>query len=217
MPYFKNSEINLLLIHIPKTGGTSLEKYFSKKYNIDLNEKSLYGKLPFCMKNKICIMSHLQHLLYRTIMKYKNEFKINLKDLKIIASVRNPYHRLVSDLFYYKLINEKTNKKEVYKVILKYLYFPKFDNHNIPQYLFLLNEHGEINEDITIFKTETLKNDMINYGFEDFNLNENKNKNTKINYMDYLNDDSIFLINNHFHKDFQYFDYDMLPVNKNIS
>ena len=42
MPYFKNDNVNILFIHIPKTGGTSLDNYFSKKYNIDLNDKSLY-------------------------------------------------------------------------------------------------------------------------------------------------------------------------------
>jgi hypothetical protein len=40
MPYFKNENINLLFIHIPKTGGTSVEQYFSKKYNVELNYKS---------------------------------------------------------------------------------------------------------------------------------------------------------------------------------
>ena len=40
MPYFKNNRINLLFIHIPKTGGSSLEKYFNVKYNIPLNYKS---------------------------------------------------------------------------------------------------------------------------------------------------------------------------------
>ena len=43
MPYFYNKDINILLIHIPKTGGTSLEFYFQEKYLITLNEKSLYG------------------------------------------------------------------------------------------------------------------------------------------------------------------------------
>lgn len=44
MPYFhntvKNEKVNLLLIHIPKTGGTSSEQYFSKKYNVPLNKPS---------------------------------------------------------------------------------------------------------------------------------------------------------------------------------
>lgn len=41
MPLFKN----ILVIHIPKTGGSSLEKYLSKKFDIDLDsdpEKYLY-------------------------------------------------------------------------------------------------------------------------------------------------------------------------------
>ena len=42
MPYFKNDNINILFIHIPKTGGSSLENYFSSKFGIELNKKSLH-------------------------------------------------------------------------------------------------------------------------------------------------------------------------------
>ena len=35
MPYFHNNYVNLLFIHIPKTGGSSLEIYFSKKFTAD--------------------------------------------------------------------------------------------------------------------------------------------------------------------------------------
>ena len=38
MPYFHNKDVNLLFIHIPKTGGSSLETYFSKKFNMHLND-----------------------------------------------------------------------------------------------------------------------------------------------------------------------------------
>ena len=217
MPYFKNNKINLLFIHIPKTGGSSLEIYFSKKYNITLDSNSLHGEFSLNLKNKIDVIATPQHILFKTMMKYKNEFNIDTNNLKIITIVRNPYYRLVSDLFHFKLININSNKKYVYDVILQYLGRYVYDNHSIPQYLFLFDENNEIRKDITIFHTETLKNDMIDYGFKDFNLNENKNKNKNknknIDYMNYLNDNSIALINKHYYNDFKYFNYEMLPCN----
>jgi hypothetical protein len=60
MPYFKNKNINILFVHIPKTGGSSIEQYFSKKYNILLNNSSLFGY------NKLNITESLQHIQYKT-------------------------------------------------------------------------------------------------------------------------------------------------------
>ena len=40
MPFYKKQKI--LFIHIPKTGGTSVEKYFSRKFNTALDTSSLY-------------------------------------------------------------------------------------------------------------------------------------------------------------------------------
>ena len=39
MPYFKNDNVNILFIHIPKTGGSSVETYLSNHFNILLNNK----------------------------------------------------------------------------------------------------------------------------------------------------------------------------------
>ena len=41
MPYYNDDSINLnlLFLHIPKTGGSSVEQYFSNKFNIPLNKK----------------------------------------------------------------------------------------------------------------------------------------------------------------------------------
>ena len=40
MPFYKKQKI--LFIHIPKTGGTSVDKYFARKFNTNLDENSLY-------------------------------------------------------------------------------------------------------------------------------------------------------------------------------
>ena len=202
MPYFKNNNLNLLFIHIPKTGGTSLEKYLSQKHNIPLDTKSLYSTPENGYKSV-----SLQHQTYHSLLKKKTNFDIDFNNIKIISIVRNPYERIVSDLFFYKLINYKTTQIEVFIILQKYINSNEYDNHNIPQYLFLIDNHNKINKDITIFKTETLNDDLIKYGFTDFNIHKNVNINGDINYFDFLNEKSIKLINKFYKKDFNLFDY----------
>jgi hypothetical protein len=202
MPYFKNNKLNLLFIHIPKTGGTSLEKYLSKKHNIPLNIKSLYSNHENGYKSV-----SLQHQTYHSLLKKKTKFGIDFNNIQMISIVRNPYERIVSDLFFYKLINYKTTQIEVFIILQKYINSNEYDNHNIPQYSFLIDDNNKINKDITIFKTETLTDDLIKYGFTDFNIHKNVNINGNINYFDFLNEQSIKLINNFYKKDFKLFDY----------
>ena len=204
MPYFKNNDLNLLFVHIPKTGGTSLERYLSEKYNIPLDSKSLYTTFKNGYKN-----ASLQHQTYHNLLKKKKDFGIDFssKNFKMISIVRNPYERVVSDLFFYKLITSNTPPQEVFEILKKYIVSDNYDNHNIPQYLFLINNRKKINNDIVIFKTETLTEDLIKYGFTDFNIHKNVNKNENINYYNFLNNDSIKLINNFYKKDFKLFNY----------
>jgi hypothetical protein len=209
MPYFFNNNINLLLIHIPKTGGTSLEKYFSMKYNIPLNNKSIFGFLDEEIKknNNIDIPISLTHYTYTNIMLHKNFFNINDNNIEIIAIVRNPYDRIISDLFYNKLINISSTKDEVFNAIHFFLLSNvNFDNHNIPQYTFLINDNFELIPNIKILHTETLKEDMLKLNFKDFDFKENSN-NITIDYKFYLNNDSIKLINEFYDNDFRLFNY----------
>ena len=56
-------------------------------------------------------------------------------------------------------------------------------------------------------------------GYEDFDIKVGfcGRQNVK-KYLDYLNTDSIKLINSHYAKDFEYFDYDMIStISTNIS
>lgn len=206
MPYFNNKDINLLFIHIPKTGGTSLETYFKLKYNIPLNNNSLWD---FSTDENIKIDSSLQHITYKQMVQNNNILNIDFNNIKIISIVRNPYERIVSDLFYNKLITPRTTQKDVFNIITKYLVSDKYDNHNIPQYKFVTDDNEGIIQNIHILRTESLTNDMINLGYNDFNIFDNVNKN-KVNYYKYLNIDSILIINQFYHLDFILFNYNKI-------
>jgi hypothetical protein len=208
MPYFYNDNINLLFIHIPKTGGSNFENYISYKYNIPLNEKSLSTK-------RLNNISY-QHLLYIDIIKNNNihlDFNINFHNLIIITFVRNPYSKIISELFFYGLIDSSSTPEEVF-IAMKNIFLVNnntFDNHNLPQYMFIIDENNNVNDDLIIIKTETLTDELKNIGFDDFVYfvnNENINK----DYSKYYNSDSIKLVNQYYEKDFMYFGYEMYKL-----
>jgi len=215
MPYFRNNNIHLLLIHIPKTGGSSLEEYFSKKYNIPLNRKSL----AFCHDKTISSVS-MQHYPFSLISTRKQKLGVTNDDsLTILSSVRNPYTRIISDLLYFNWIMEHTDKNTVELKIKEY--FKRYntnneatDNHIKPQYLFLM-EGDSINSKIQIMKQESLTSDMHALGFTDFNIFKNVHG-RDINYYNYLNFTSILLINNFYAKDFELFDYKMIQTQEEL-
>jgi len=210
----------VLFIHIPKTGGSSLESYFSLNFNISLNNKSLFNCIQDeqLLNENIEINSTLQHITYNQIVKYSKIFNINFNNIKIITIVRNPYERLVSDLFFLSLITTDSTKEEVFDILNNYLVLSyNCDNHNIPQYKFITNDKGEIIQNIHILKTESLTNEMKNLGYIDFDIyihaNANANANVnKVNYYNYLNNESIQIINKFYHFDFILFNYDKISA-----
>ena len=212
MPYFKNDNVNVLFIHIPKTSGSSIENYFSYKFNIPLNNNSLFDAVDneLQMKENMIINSSLQHITYNQIVKYSKVFNINFNNIKIITIVRNPYERIISDLFYFLKINVNTSKEEVFDIIKEYLVSNKCDNHNIPQHNFITDDNKELIPNIHILKTENLTSDMISLGYTDFNRFDHSNPNKNVNYYNYLNNKSIEIINDFYHFDFILFNYDKI-------
>ena len=207
MPYF--IQYNILFIHIPKTGGTSVEKYFKKKLKMKLSKKHLYS--PFEIFNG----HSYQHLTYSEIYLNRELFNVYFNErMLLFAVVRNPYERMISELFYQKLINKTTSPIEVEKILNNYLNSKEhYDNHKLPQYLFILDIDGNINKNIIILKTENLNNDMKKLGFTDFNINTRKTYRNELNYYDYLTNNSINTINNYYSKDFEIFNYEKMNVN----
>ena len=223
MPYFKTPNFEILLIHIPKTGGSSVEYYLSKKFNIPLNQQSLYE----IMSEKIiennhltiesCVNSIMQHMTFKTITENNHYFKINLNNnpnLTIITVVRNPYERMISYLFFSSRIFKHTPKEQVFKEINCLM--KTINTYNQPQCVFIKDCDNNIISNIKILKTETLNNDMYKLGFEDFNLFINKNRCgiTKENYYDYLNDDAIAFINDFYNDDFELFGYKKILLSR---
>jgi hypothetical protein len=286
MPFFPST--NVLFLHVPKTGGTSIENYFSKKWNTPLNIHSLYYRCTSNIQNEIDVLRkiwrHKVNVLFDAEIKniykkykhkeqktrisqiksnikeymnglkysipefqqfkklriirdkrhslhhftaleldtYKNVFLYNkslLDSAKIYVSVRNPYERIISELFFIRVIHAKSTKKDVYEKIKNYLESKSdFDNHKIPQYKYIVNENEELYPNIFIIKTEQLEQDMKKYGFDDFlssykHLHNKKYNNKK--YYDLLNEDSIALINDYYKKDFEIFNYKMLQETNN--
>jgi len=211
MPYYKTDDVNILFIHIPKTGGTSIELYFFYKFNIPLNNHALFGFIDdeIMLNENMIINSSLQHITYNQIVKYNKVFNIDFNNIKIITIVRNPYERIISDLFHYSKINVNTSKEEVFDIINEYLLSDCYDNHNIPQHNFITDDNKKLIFNIHILKTEKLTIDMNNLGYTDFNRFDNKNQHI-INYYNYLNNNSIKIINKFYHYDFLLFNYDKI-------
>jgi len=213
MPYFKS--LNLLYIHIPKTGGMSIEEYFYNKHQISRGPRNISGwYLSHEPKIRFPNNRSLQHLSYQEICEYQDyfDFKKN-NDSDILVSVRNPFERIISDLFWSKKlqITEDLDKDLIYEIIYRYLYIDTdIDNHRIHQYKYILDNDNILLKNVKILKTETLKNDMINVGYNDFDIFINKNifnEDNKINYMELLNKKSKDLIYEFYKKDFEILDY----------
>jgi len=87
MPYFNNNDVNILFIHIPKTGGTSVEFYLSEKYKIKLDKSSYYTTTPADFYNSI---SHSLKILkiYNIAVNFKKQCVI-LDRIDIIVKMED--------------------------------------------------------------------------------------------------------------------------------
>ena len=201
MPVFIKT--NTLFIHIPKCGGSSIEKFM-----LSQGEKlGLYNSQHWT--KSIFINGHtLQHCTYKEI----EQINIINKKTKIFTIIRNPIDRTISEYFYIKIYgSERVGLNPFNKTFDEFLnlFLNKqntvlFDNHNISNFDFLVNKEGKINEQIKIFKffeTEKIEQFLGLKGLSNYHeLKTNKN-----NFQ--LTEEQKVKIVNYFQKDFDYFKF----------
>lgn len=204
MPVFRS--INVLLIHIPKTGGSSIEDYFMGNFQKRCTISNLLVR-----SDHLVIDGHSpQHSTYQELYNDREFLDLDFDKLTIIASVRNPYHRIISDMFFYHLLNRDDDSDITYLKMKEFLDSPKsYDNHKKNQIDFLLY-NGSIPQSIKILRTETLTEDMKSIGYSDFDVEVNVTHKKSVDYMTYFNRSSLDLINERYHEDFVQFGYEMI-------
>ncbi|MDV6253340.1 sulfotransferase family 2 domain-containing protein [Vibrio sp. EA2] len=203
MPLFKNDDKNWVnFIHIPKTGGTSVEYMLSDDYDMMLFSK-----------NDRVLNVTPQHL---------DKEKINILGLDKLGPlsfciVRNPIERFISEYKYRMSIGARH-----YKVldvnsfldisIQRYNKNPNvFDNHIRPQVDFLL-EHTKV------YKFESELSNIASVLSEEFQFSnvknishEKKSKSRSLN----LSNESIHKLKEFYKKDFETFNYDASSLKYN--
>lgn len=197
MPYIK--EHNVIFIHIPKTGGTSVEKAFGIYHDWDY-EKLLYNKEEKINGITTAPQHWTPNLIENKLGKdtYSNAIKFTI--------IRNPYSRVLSEYFY------KTGSTNLYNFDEWFFdYYSNIDNdHKIPQHLFL-QTHIDF-----IARTESLQDDFTRF-VDQYNIKINPNLpyinksryNNKL-LINYLSKDVISKINYIYKEDFDLLNYKTL-------
>ena len=160
MPLYKNQDKELLHIHIPKTGGTSITSVLvTRGVNVSLMQKashSKYGDVP------------PQHM---SIENTRNFF--DLTKIDSFAVIREPWHRTVSEYVWRTRSNNFSDMNEWLKNILQDIDHREFQNHFLPQYRF-------IDRNVTVFDYKDW-GDICKYvgdklGIEKLEVTERKQK-----------------------------------------
>lgn len=230
MPYLKSK--NLLYIHIPKTGGKSIElafkfvgqaninnqntrnfinlasRFFLNSSKSKLSYEKLHGPIDYVFIG--------QHLSILEITKYNFIPKAKLNSAIVFSVVRNPYDRAVSTYGMFSDHGGSTDSDLFYEFWRKFMNYQQYDHnilaHTRTQSHFLKDENGVICVK-NLLRFENLENDVREFGLKigmgDIVLShQGRNPNRK-SFEEYFDSKSYALINRIFAEDFQNFGYAM--------
>lgn len=204
MPYCDDRKI--VFIHIPKTGGSSIEHYFGLNHR----NKFMSGHNAY---NEDGISFALQHVRARDFKILRpEEFESYFK----FSFVRNPYDRVISEYFYNQ--GRKKFMLDEFRTWFKNFYLVPKQDHALSQFDYLYNEEGDLLVDF-VGKLENLKADVSkichlsgNLDLLPKNLPHERVKNNRPPGMvaeHILQREDKDMINELFENDFKYFNYSM--------
>tara|TARA_B100001093_G_scaffold517782_1_gene600386 strand:- start:1594 stop:2181 length:588 start_codon:yes stop_codon:yes gene_type:complete len=184
-----------IFVHIPKCGGTSIERFILSNYGVSNDWTSKYplSALPMKIKSEFSIgFRHKQHMSLNDFPLEKQEEYFSF------AFVRNPWDRIMSSYFYYKGLGCKFTFKS-------FLESNKSRIHCKPQFCFL-NKNIDF-----IGRFENLQEDFNlicqKLGFESKKL-PHENKTNHEHYTEWYTDENKNLVTDRYFDDIEAFDYE---------
>jgi hypothetical protein len=206
MPIFKKGKLDLLFVHVPKTGGTSIERLFQlSDWSIAYLDLSIKGRSFNHLR--VCSPQHMHAAML------KQQLLIH-KFIGMFMIVRHPYDRFRSEYAYINKSNCDVSAEAVEawarKVLKAYSnnHFV-YDNHLRPQHEFFI-------PGISVYKLENGFNKIVQdlavkyrIDFVDKELREmSREKESGFSSSDIeLNDAVKHMLNIVYHEDFRIFGY----------
>lgn len=183
-----------IFIHIPKCGGTSIERFVLSHYGISNDWTRLYPleALPMKVRSEFSIgFGRQQHMSLSNFSLEKQEEYFSF------AFVRNPWDRIMSSYLYSKRLGHKFTFKSFFDSI-------EFENHCKPQSYFL-NKNIDF-----IGRFETLQEDFNlvcgKLGLEPKQL-PHENKTVHKHYTEWYTDENKKLVQDKYSEDIETFNY----------